>query len=88
MIIRLTGEGPPGGAAGVETLTLFGEDADVLEEVASGIEDRLVRVPGVLAVLTGEDAAADGLGPMPHNADWKGPPDAELRLPDGLVTDH
>ena len=34
----------------LETLTLFGEDADVLEEVASGIEDRLVGVPGVLAV--------------------------------------
>ena len=40
-----------------ETLTLFGEDADVLEEVANGIEDRLVRVPGVLAVKrAGEEA--------------------------------
>ncbi len=41
-----------------ETLTLFGEDADVLEEVASGIEDRLVRVPGVLAVKRAADDEA------------------------------
>lgn len=38
-------------------------------------------MPGVLAVLSGADAAADGLGPVPHNTDWRGPPDAELRLP-------
>lgn len=36
---------------------------------------------GVLAVLSGADAAADGLGAIPHNPDWTGPPDAELRLP-------
>ena len=41
-------------------------------------------LPGVLAVLTGADAAADGMGPIPHNPDWAGPPDAELRLPDGF----
>lgn len=40
--------------------------------------------PGVLAVLTGADAEADGLGPIPHNPDWMGPPDAELRLPEGF----
>ena len=44
-----------------ETLTLFGEDADVLEEVASGIEDRLVRVPGVLAVKKAADEAPNEL---------------------------
>jgi carbon-monoxide dehydrogenase large subunit len=38
-------------------------------------------MPGVLAVLTGADALADGLQPIPHNPDWQGPPDAELRLP-------
>ena len=27
-------------------------------------------VPGVLTVLTGADAAADGMGPIPHNPDW------------------
>ena len=43
-----------------------------------------MAMPGVLAVLTGEDAAADGMGPIPHNPDWAGPPDAELRLPDGF----
>jgi len=40
--------------------------------------------PGVLAVLTGADALADGLQPIPHNPDWSGPPDATLRLPDGF----
>ena len=40
-----------------------------------------LAAPGVIAVLSGEDAAADGLGPMVHNTDWTGPPDAELRLP-------
>ena len=43
-----------------------------------------LALPGVLAVLTGADAAADGMGPIPHNPDWAGPPDAELRLPDGF----
>ena len=41
-------------------------------------------LPGVRAVLTGADAAADGLGPIPHNPDWTGPPDVELRLPAGF----
>jgi carbon-monoxide dehydrogenase large subunit len=45
---------------------------------------RAAAAPGVLAVLTGADAAADGLGPMPHNPDWVGPPDATLRLPPGF----
>ncbi|NKC14513.1 MAG: molybdopterin-dependent oxidoreductase [Gammaproteobacteria bacterium] len=48
-------------------------------------------MPGVLAVLTGADALADGLGPIPHNPDWRGPPDAQLRLPPGFevyITDH
>lgn len=43
-----------------------------------------LAVPGVLAVLTGADAHADGLQPIPHSPDWQGPPDAELRLPDGF----
>ncbi len=45
---------------------------------------RAAALPGVLAVLTGADAAADGMGPIPHNPDWRGPPDAELRLPEGF----
>lgn len=40
--------------------------------------------PGVLAILTGADAAADGLGAIPHSPDWVGPPDATLRLPEGF----
>ena len=42
-------------------------------------------LPGVLAVLTGADAAADGMRPIPHDPDWTGPPDAELRLPEGFA---
>ena len=41
-------------------------------------------LPGVLAVLTGADATADGMRPIPHDPDWAGPPDAELRLPEGF----
>ncbi|MDP6346603.1 MAG: xanthine dehydrogenase family protein molybdopterin-binding subunit [Alphaproteobacteria bacterium] len=47
--------------------------------------------PGVIAVLTGADAVTDGLGPIPHNPNWEGPPDATLRLPPGFevfVTEH
>lgn len=52
---------------------------------------RARAMPGVLAVLTGADAAADGLRPMQHNTDWTAPPDATLRLPPGFevfVTEH
>ena len=45
---------------------------------------KATAVPGVLAVLTGKDAAADAIGAIPHNPDWQGPPDAELRLPEGF----
>ncbi len=45
---------------------------------------RAAALPGVLAVLTGADAADDGIGPIPHNPDWTGPPDVELRLPEGF----
>ena len=45
---------------------------------------RAMASPGVITVLTGADAAADGLGAMPHNPNWVGPPDATLRLPLGF----
>ena len=40
--------------------------------------------PGVLAVLSGDDLRADGIKPIPHNAEWSGAPDAEMRLPEGF----
>src|SRR5450755_2181635 len=40
-----------------------------------------LAAPGVLAVLTGADCRADGLGPLPHNAGLMGPPDLAVRLP-------
>lgn len=43
-----------------------------------------LAAPGVLAVLTGADAKADGLQAIPHNPDWTGPPDADLILPEGF----
>jgi carbon-monoxide dehydrogenase large subunit len=50
-----------------------------------GIDTTAARaMPGVRAVLTGADAVADGLGPMPHNTDFSSPPDAKLRLPEGF----
>ena len=45
---------------------------------------RAAAQPGVLAVLAGADAAADGMRPIPHDPEWTGPPDVELRLPDGF----
>ncbi len=44
-----------------ETLTLFGEDAQVLEDTATGIEERLERLPGVLAVKKTADEAPNEL---------------------------
>ncbi|HVB68328.1 MAG TPA: xanthine dehydrogenase family protein molybdopterin-binding subunit [Acetobacteraceae bacterium] len=47
-------------------------------------------MPGVRAVLTGADYAADGLGPIPHNAALMGPPDLAVRLRGGppVATTH
>ena len=46
--------------------------------------------PGVLAVLTGADYRADGLGPIPHNAGLMAPPDLAVRLRGGapIATPH
>ncbi|MBI2160975.1 MAG: xanthine dehydrogenase family protein molybdopterin-binding subunit, partial [Candidatus Rokubacteria bacterium] len=41
------------------------------------------KVPGVLAVLTGNDAAADGLGPIPHRPVPSNPHEVPLRSRDG-----
>src|SRR5271166_256625 len=38
-----------------------------------------LTAPGVLAVLTGDDYVADGLGPIPHGAGLMGPPDVKVR---------
>jgi carbon-monoxide dehydrogenase large subunit len=46
--------------------------------------------PGVLAVLTGADYAAAGLGPILHNPGLSAPPDVQARLTDGppIATRH
>ena len=38
-----------------------------------------LAAPGVLAVLTGADYIADGLGPIPHNPGLMAPPDVQAR---------
>jgi carbon-monoxide dehydrogenase large subunit len=38
-----------------------------------------LAMPGVLAVLSGADYVAEGLGPIPHNAGLMGPPDLAVR---------
>jgi carbon-monoxide dehydrogenase large subunit len=40
-------------------------------------------MPGVLAVLTGEDVRADGIKPIPHHANPGTPPDIVLKNRDG-----
>jgi len=42
-----------------------------------------LKLPGVLAVLTGADAAADGLRPIPHSPVPTNPHELQLRNPDG-----
>jgi aerobic carbon-monoxide dehydrogenase large subunit len=46
--------------------------------------------PGVLAILTGVDCEANGLGPLPHAAGLMGPPDIAVRQPAGpmITTRH
>ena len=39
-----------------------------------------LAAPGVLAVLTGADYAAAGLGAIPHNPGLSAPPDVQARL--------
>ena len=41
-----------------------------------------ILLPGVLTILSGRDLRSDGIRPIPHNAEWSGAPDAEIRLPD------
>ena len=42
-------------------------------------EGAALAAPGVLAVLTGADYLADGLGPIPHNPGLSAPPDMQAR---------
>ncbi len=42
-----------------------------------------LAAPGVVAVLTGEDAAGDGLGPIPHRPVPANPHEVPLRSRDG-----
>jgi CO/xanthine dehydrogenase Mo-binding subunit len=39
-----------------------------------------LAAPGALAVLTGADYVADGLGPIPHNPGLSAPPDVQARV--------
>ena len=52
-------------------------DIDVIDTSAAK------GMPGVIAVLTGADALADGLGPIPHDPKWDNPPDVKLNFAPG-----
>ncbi len=48
--------------------------------IASVNKAPALAAPGVLAVLTGADYVADGLGAIPHNAGLMAPPDVAVRV--------
>ncbi len=52
-------------------------------EILDIATDAALAVPGVLAVLTGRDAAADGLAAIPHNTIPSSPPDIAIPNSDG-----
>ncbi len=43
-----------------------------------------LRQAGIISVFTGADLVSQKIKGIPHNAEWKGAPDAEIRLPDGF----
>jgi aerobic carbon-monoxide dehydrogenase large subunit len=54
-------------------------------------KEKALAVPGVLAVLTGADALADGLKPIPHKPWSPAPAEIKLRNSDGsdiFIADH
>ena len=54
-------------------------------------KDKALAVPGVLAVLTGADALADGLKPIPHKPWSPAPAEIKLRNSDGsdiFIAEH
>ena len=77
---RFTDDAAPGGAARAFVVRSPHAHARIRRIDTA----RAAAHPGVLAVLTGADAAADGMRPIPHDPEWTGPPDVELRLPDGF----
>ena len=57
--------------------------------IASIEKSATLAAPGVLAVLTGADYHAEGLGPIPHAAGLMGPPDLKPRpLASPIPTTH
>jgi carbon-monoxide dehydrogenase large subunit len=82
----------------------FGDDVALPRQAQAGFvrsphaHARIVSVdkeaalagPGVLAVLSGADYAAAGLGPIPHNPGLSSPPDVQARLSGGppIATRH
>ncbi len=41
------------------------------------------KLPGVIAIFVGADFAVDGHKPIPHGANWEGPPDVTVRITPG-----
>ena len=53
--------------------------------VIKGIRSKVsLSEPGIISIFTGADLLSHKIKGIPHNAEWKGAPDAEIRLPDGF----
>ena len=53
--------------------------------VIKGIRSEIsLSEPGIISIFTGADLLSHKIKGIPHNAEWKGAPDAEIRLPDGF----
>ena len=53
--------------------------------VIKGIRSEVsLSEPGIISIFTGADLLSHKIKGIPHNAEWKGAPDAEIRLPDGF----
>src|SRR5271166_3418170 len=59
---------------------VIGRSPHAHARIASVDKAAALASPGVLAVLTGRDYVAEGLGPIPHGAGLMGRPDVAVRV--------
>src|SRR5215468_6951502 len=78
----LTGKGRYGDDVSLPRMThaVFVRSPHAHARIVSIGKRAALAVPGVLAVLTGSDYLAAGLGPIPHNPGLSAPPDVQARL--------
>ena len=78
----LTGRGRYGDDVSMPRMThaVFVRSPHAHARIVSISKRAALTAPGVLAVLTGSDYLAAGLGPIPHNPGLSAPPDVQARL--------